>query len=83
LDESGSGGFGSRQTRDAPSLGSLVGYKPQAKSAFTAVRKLEGYLQGKDDGDVEGLMDRMGMMGVGGESGFVGGGDNEVGVAVG
>jgi hypothetical protein len=47
--------------------------KPQASKAsgFTAVRNLEGYLQGKDESEVEGLVDRMG---IGGESGFVDGG---------
>jgi hypothetical protein len=53
-DASDSGGFEGRQTRVDPFLGSLVGTKPPAMnaSAFTVVRNLEGYLQGKDDGDV-------------------------------
>jgi hypothetical protein len=86
LDVSDIGGFGSRQTQIAPSLGSFIGTRPQATKAscFTTVRKLEGYLQVKDEGEVEGLVDRMGVMGIGGESGFVGGGGGgEVGVAVG
>jgi hypothetical protein len=43
--------------------------KPQASkdSGFTAVRNLEGYLQGKDESEVEFLVDRMGVMGIGGE----------------
>jgi hypothetical protein len=50
--------------------------KPQASKAsgFTAVRYLEGYLQVKDESEVEGLVDRMGVMGIVGESGFTDGG---------
>jgi hypothetical protein len=78
-DASGSGGFGSRQTRISPSLGSFIDTEPQATKAscFTAVRNLEGYLQGKDEGEVEGLVDRIGVMGIGGESGFVDWGKHE------
>jgi hypothetical protein len=55
--------------------------KSQASKAsgFTAVRNLEGYLQGKDESEVEGLVDRMGVMGIGGESGFVDGGNMKQG----
>jgi hypothetical protein len=44
--------------------GSFIGMKPQASKAsgFSAVRNLEGYLQGKDESEVEGLVDRMGVM---------------------
>jgi hypothetical protein len=75
-DASGSGGFGIHQTRIAPSLGSFIGTKPQAKKAsgFTAIHNLEGFLQGTDEGEVDGLVDRMGVMGFGGESDFVDGG---------
>jgi hypothetical protein len=78
-DASGSGGFGIRQTRIVPSLGSFIGTKPQATKAsgFTAVRNLEGYLQGKDEGKVDGLVERMGVMGIGGESGFIYGGETK------
>jgi hypothetical protein len=59
--------------------------KPQAlkASGFTAARNLEGYLQGKDESEVEGLVDRMGVVGIGGESGFVDGGGHEAGAAAG
>jgi hypothetical protein len=77
-DISGSGGFGSRQNRIDPSLGIFIGTKPPVTKAsgFTAVRNLEGYLQGKDEGEVEGLVDMIGVMGAGsgGETGFIGGG---------
>jgi hypothetical protein len=78
-DASGSGGFGSRQTRISLSLGSFIGTELQATKAsrFTALSNLEGYLQGNDEGEVEGLVDRMGVMGIGGESGFVGGGETK------
>jgi hypothetical protein len=44
--------------------GSFIGMNPQASKAsgFSAVRNLEGYLQGKDESEVEGLVDRMGVM---------------------
>jgi hypothetical protein len=47
----------------------FIGTEPQATNApgFTAVRNLEGYLQDKDEGEVEGLVDRMGVMGIGGD----------------
>jgi hypothetical protein len=75
-----------RLPRDGASLGSLgrVGSKPTAASAsaFTAVRNLEGFLQGKEESDVKGLVDRMGVMRGRGESGFVSGGEDEVGLAM-
>jgi hypothetical protein len=55
--------------------------KPQAStkvSGITAVCNLEGYLQGKDESEVEGLVDRMEVMGIGGESGFVDGGNTNL-----
>jgi hypothetical protein len=55
--------------------GSFIGMKPQASKAsgFSAVRNLEGYLQGKDESEVEVLV-QDGSDGIGGESGFIGGG---------
>jgi hypothetical protein len=65
-DASGSGGFGSRQNRIAFSLGILLARSLRSRrlQASQPVIYLEGYLQGKDEGDVEGLVDRVGVMDV-------------------
>jgi hypothetical protein len=53
---------------------SLVGSKARAASgpASMAARKLESFILGKEDEEVNYLAIRMGMVGVGGESGFAG-----------
>jgi hypothetical protein len=67
-----------------PPVGVLseLSFKPrrlQASLLFVTLKNTTG----KDDSEVEGLVNRMGVMGIVGESGFVDGGGHEAGAAAG
>jgi hypothetical protein len=53
--------------------------RPRASLLFVTLKVTTG----KDDSEVEGLVNRMGVMGIVGESGFVGGGGHEAGAVAG